>query len=129
MARNAIRYLDYTDRSNPTTDLLDTEAFCEGQRFLALEFQGPLYRPYRPTMISPPGGLKPAKPGLIDSRRGPRSQTPPDNNPEGLVWHHCYGHHYLAVEFPRPARQLPRVVSNYESLTNAERARVLVNAY
>lgn len=43
--------------------------------------------------------------------------------------YHSYVHYYLAVECTLPARDLTRVVTNYESLNDAERARVPARAY
>lgn len=85
MAEDSMQYLYYTDHSTPTTDLTDIEPYREGEEVLAMESRWSPYRTYRLTMMSPPGGSKPTKPGWVDTQTMASPPTPLRILREGLV--------------------------------------------
>lgn len=121
----AFHYLDYPDTSVPTTELPTTDTPTEESELLLADIR----RQRQAGVVPPQGGFTPSKPGWVDQRRNYRSAAAFRPRREGLICHVCYGRHHLAAECTLPARDLERVISNYESLTDAERSRVPATMY
>lgn len=123
---DAVYYLDGAEGSIPTTDLPTTES---GQAD-DLMYADNCRLPQRVRMVPSPGGIKSGKPGWVDTR--PAYSTvavEPRSVKDSLICYCCYGKHHTAPECTLTAREVFKIVLNYEALTEEERDRVPANAY
>ncbi|CAN8063203.1 unnamed protein product [Agarophyton chilense] len=117
--------MEYTDSSVPTVDLPHSES-QEEEALMAIEGRRPMYRPYA---VPPQGGFKNGKPGWVDTRTAQRSHSMLTNRRDGLICYSCYKKHHLSAECTLPAKDLSRIMTNYEALSEEERSRVPAGMY
>ncbi|CAN8069229.1 unnamed protein product [Agarophyton chilense] len=121
----AVHLMEYTDSSVPTVDLSYLESQDE-EALMAMVSRRPIYRPYT---APPQEGIKNGKPGWVDTRTAYRSQPMLTNCCDGLICYSCYGKHDLSAECTLPAKDLSRIMTNYEALSEEERSRVPEGMY
>ncbi|CAN8076121.1 unnamed protein product [Agarophyton chilense] len=121
----AVHLMEYTDSFVPTVDLPHSESQDE-EALMAMEGRRPMYRPYT---VPPQGGFKNGKPEWVDTRTAYRSQPMLTNRRDGLICYSCYGKHQLSAECTLPAKDLSRIMTNYEALSEKERSRVPTGMY
>ncbi|CAN8069068.1 unnamed protein product, partial [Agarophyton chilense] len=121
----AVHLMEYTDSSVPTVDLSHSESQDE-EALMALEGRRPMYRPYT---VPPQGFFKNEKPRWVDTRTAYRSQPMLTNRRNGLIWYSCYGKHHLSAECKLLAKNLSRIMTNYEALSEEKRSRVPAAMY
>ncbi|CAN8072210.1 unnamed protein product [Agarophyton chilense] len=121
----AVYLMEYTDSSVPIVDLPHSESQDE-EALMAMEGRRPMYSPYT---VPPQGGFKNGIPGWVDTHTAYRSQPMLTNPLDGLICYSCYGKHYLSAECTLPAKDLSRIMTNYEALSEEERSRVPAGMY
>lgn len=118
--------MGYPDYSILTDELPNTESSGDAEELGAIEGQ---INSYSTTMVPPKGGFKEDKPRWVNNRVAARPQLYGRPRREGLVCYACYGRHHLSIECTPPLKELRKLIENYESLKEEERARVLPEAY
>ncbi|CAN8062282.1 unnamed protein product [Agarophyton chilense] len=121
----AVHLMECTDSSVPTVDLPHSESQDE-EALMAMEGRGPMCRPYK---VPPQGGFKNGKPGWVVTPTEYRSQPMLTNRRDRLICYSCYGKHHLSAECTLPAKDLSRIMMNYEALSEEKRSRVPAGLY